>query len=186
MMPEISLNILDVAENSVRAEADHITIDVSADSAADRLTVLIIDDGFGMDKEQVAHVIDPFFTTRTTRKVGLGVPFFKLAAELSGGSFEIDSVKGEGTTVRAVFGLTNVDRMPLGDISGTIKTLIMMHEDIRFTFRFGYDGNAFELDTAELREILGDDISFQEPEVSAYISEYLEGNIAEVLDGKTI
>ncbi|MCR5161369.1 MAG: ATP-binding protein [Lachnospiraceae bacterium] len=186
MMPEISLNILDVAENSVRAGADHITIDISADTAADQLTVQIIDNGCGMDAEQVAHVIDPFYTTRTTRRVGLGVPFFKLAAELSGGNFGIDSVKGEGTTVKAVFGLSNVDRMPLGDIGGTMLTLITMHEEIRFTYRFEYDGSGFDLDTAELREVLGDDISFKEAEVSAYISEYLSENTAEILNGRTI
>ena len=185
-MPEISLNIHDVTENSTRAGADHITIEVRSDSSADTLTVVIADNGCGMDKEQLERVIDPFFTTRTTRRIGLGVPFFKLAAELSGGSFHIDSVKGEGTTVTAVFGLTNVDRMPLGDITGTIHTLILMHEDVRFTFRFAYDDREFELDTAELREILGDDISFKEAEVSAYISEYLSENISEVLDGRII
>ena len=91
MMPEISLNVLDVAENSTRAKASLVTITVEADTAADLLTIRIIDDGCGMTPEQVEKVTDPFFTTRTTRRVGLGVPFFKLAAEMSGGDFSIDS-----------------------------------------------------------------------------------------------
>ena len=116
MMPEISLNVLDVAENSVRAKASHVLIDVSASTAEDRLTIVIEDDGCGMTEEQVNRVIDPFFTTRTTRRVGLGVPFYKMAAELSGGSFSIKSQPGVGTTTTAVFVLSSVDRMPLGDM----------------------------------------------------------------------
>ena len=126
MMPEISLNILDVAENSVRADASYIEITVSVQPEDDTLTVIIRDDGCGMTPEQVLSVQDPFFTTRTTRKVGLGVPFFKQAAESTDGSFQIDSEKGKGTTVKAVFGLSHIDRMPLGDISSTIQTLIVL------------------------------------------------------------
>ena len=121
MMPEISLNILDVAENSVRAEASLVEITVSVQPEEDTLTVVIRDDGCGMTKEQAARVQDPFFTTRTTRKVGLGVPFFKQAAESTGGSFRIDSEKGKGTTVKAVFGLSHIDRMPLGEISAPLS-----------------------------------------------------------------
>ena len=127
MMTEISLNILDVAENSTRAGASLVSITVSADTKADRLTVVIEDDGCGMTEEQLARVTDPFFTTRTTRKVGLGVPFFKEAAELTGGSFAIQSEPGKGTSVTAVFVLSSIDRMPLGDISATIHNLVVYH-----------------------------------------------------------
>ena len=101
MMTEISLNILDVAENSTKAGATLVTITVEADFGADQLTVTIEDNGCGMTSEQVERVTDPFFTSRTTRKVGLGVPFFKYAAESTGGSFRIDSTVGVGTTVTA-------------------------------------------------------------------------------------
>lgn len=185
MMPEISLNVLDVAENSTRARASLVTITVEADTAADTLTIVIADDGCGMTPEQVSQVTDPFFTTRTTRKVGLGVPFFKLAAELSGGSFSIESTVGAGTTVTAIFGLSSVDRMPLGDMTSTMHSLITMHEDTDFLYRYTYDGDSFELATAELREILGG-VSFQEPEVSQYIREYLKENEAEVTKGRSI
>lgn len=175
MMPEISLNILDVAENSTRAGAKLVTVTVDADVLNDRLTVLIGDDGCGMTPEQVSRVTDPFFTSRTTRKVGLGVPFFKLAAESAGGSFEIRSAPGKGTEVKAVFGLSHIDRMPLGDISTTMHTLIVYHPDTDFVYTYRYNGSGFTLDTREFREILGD-VPFGEPEVSSYIMEYLTEN----------
>ena len=168
-MPEISLNILDVAENSVRAEASLVEITVSVQPEEDTLTVVIRDDGCGMTQEQMARVQDPFFTTRTTRKVGLGVPFFKQAAESTGGSFRIDSEKGKGTTVKAVFGLSHIDRMPLGDISATVQTLIVFNEHIDFRYTYEYGTRSFVLDTREMREMLGEGISFSEPEVSAFI-----------------
>ena len=185
MMPEISLNVLDVAENSTRAGAKHVAILVEADSAKDTLTIVIDDDGCGMTPEQVQHVTDPFFTTRKTRRVGLGVPFFKLAAEMSGGRFSIVSEPGKGTTVTAVFGLAHVDRMPLGDMTSTMHSLITMHEDTDFLYRYTYDGDSFELSTAEMKEILGD-VSFNEPEISQYIREFLRENEAEVTKGRSI
>src|SRR5699024_1384129 len=117
-----------------RAGAKLITILVKADTRQDTLTVSIQDNGCGMTTEQISQVTDPFFTTRTTRKVGLGVPFFKYAAESTGGSFSIESEKGKGTVVTAVFGLSHIDRMPLGDISSTIHTLITCHPDTEFVY----------------------------------------------------
>lgn len=186
MMPEISLNILDVAENSVRAEASLVEITVSVQPEKDTLTVVIKDDGCGMTPEQVSQVQDPFFTTRTTRKVGLGVPFFKQAAESTEGSFRIDSEKGKGTTVKAVFTLSHIDRMPLGDISSTVHTLIVFNEHIDFRYTYEYADRSFTLDTREMRELLGEEISFSEPEVSAFIREYLEMNKAEADGGAEI
>ena len=123
-MTEISLNVLDVAENSIRAEASLVEIHIIADTKADTLTIRIKDDGRGMTQDQIAHVEDPFFTTRTTRRVGLGVPFFKMAALATGGSFHIESTPGIGTAVVAVFILSPLARLPLGDISTTISTFI--------------------------------------------------------------
>ena len=178
-MTEISLNILDVAENSTRAGASLVTILIDISSADDTLKVVIADDGCGMTPEQVAKVTDPFFTTRTTRKVGLGVPFFKMAAESSGGSFDIVSEVNVGTTVTAIFGLTNIDRMPLGDITSTIHNLIIYHPESDFYYRYSVNGESFILDTREMREILGG-VPFDVPEVSAYIREYLEENKQEI------
>ena len=131
-MTEISLNILDVAENSIRAKASLIEIVVEADISENRLIVMIKDNGCGMSPEQVEQVTDPFFTTRKTRKVGLGIPFFKMAALSVDGDFKIVSQEGEGTLVRAEFRLNHIDRMPLGDINGTIYTLIHFNPDIDF------------------------------------------------------
>lgn len=185
MMPEISLNILDIAENSVRAGASRIEITVEADTGKDTLTVTVKDDGCGMTQEQTAQVQDPFFTTRTTRKVGLGIPFFKQAAESTGGTFRIESVKDSGTVVRAVFGLSHIDRMPLGDISATIHTLIIFNETINFRYTYIWDGKSFVLDTGQMREMLGD-ISFSEKEVSDFIRDYLETNKKETDGGADI
>lgn len=183
MMPELSLNILDVAENSTRAGAPLTQITVAADTAADTLTITIADNGCGMTEEQCAQVCDPFFTTRTTRKVGLGVPFFKQAAESTGGSFSITSALGVGTTVIAVFGLYHIDRMPLGDMTSTIHTLITMHPTLDFCYTYQIDDRSFTLDTREFREILGG-VPLDTPEVSGYIRDYLTENKQEV-DGDT-
>ena len=127
MMPELSLNILDVAENSIRANASLVEILVLADTIKDVLTISIKDNGCGMSAEQIKKVEDPFFTTRTTRKVGLGIPFFKQAALSTNGSFTIESKQNEGTVVVASFTLSHIDRMPLGDITSTIHMLITVH-----------------------------------------------------------
>ncbi|MBR4342926.1 MAG: ATP-binding protein [Lachnospiraceae bacterium] len=184
MMPEISLNILDVAQNSVKAGASLVTLECLIDTKADTLTVIIDDDGCGMSKEQVEAVTDPFFTTRTTRKVGLGVPFFKMAAESTGGSFEILSEQGKGTKVTSVFVLSSIDRMPLGDMVSTVHMLITQNGKMDLVYRYNVDGTEFMLDTREMRAVLGDDVSFMEPEVSEYIREYLKENTAEVNNGQ--
>ncbi|MGC4019103.1 MAG: ATP-binding protein [Muricomes sp.] len=186
MMPEISLNILDVAENSVRAGASLIEIGVSILVEMDTLTVVIKDNGCGMSSEQVEKVQDPFYTTRTTRKVGLGVPFFKQAAESAEGSFSIVSELGKGTVVKAVFKLSHIDRMPLGDINTTIYTLVVFNEQIHFRYTYQYNDNEFVLDTREIREILGEDISFSNPEVSSFIKEYLKSGKEETDQGAEI
>lgn len=184
MMPEISLNVLDVAENSIRAEASLVQILVTVDLEGNRLEIQIKDDGKGMTEEQMAKVTDPFFTTRTTRKVGLGIPFFKLAAEATGGSFQIESKVGEGTDVTTVFQLDHIDRMPLGDINSTIHTLIVYNPQTDFLYRYTYGQESFDLDTRQMKEILGG-VPLDAPEVSAYIKEYLDENKLET-DGGAI
>ena len=155
-MPEISLNVLDVAENSTRAGASLVTITVDADFAADKLTVIIDDNGC--------------------------VPFFKLAAESTGGSFAITSQPGAGTTVTAVFVLSHIDRMPLGDINTTIHTLVVYHPETDFVYRYRYNDSSFTLDTREFRQVLGD-VPFDMPEISAYIMDYLNENKQETDGG---
>jgi len=183
MMPEISLSILDVAENSTRAKASLVRIGIEIDTVKDTMVLTIDDDGCGMTEEQVKRVEDPFFTTRTTRKVGLGVPFLKQAALAANGDFSIASEVGRGTNVRAVFQYSNIDRMPLGDISHTIQQLVVYHPETDFLYTYSYNGRSFALDTREMREILGD-VPFSEPEVQEYILSYLTENKQEVDHGQ--
>jgi len=178
-MPEISLNILDVAQNSVTAGAMLTEIVIGVDRAADAMEVAISDDGRGMTQEQAIKAADPFFTTRTTRKVGLGLPFLKMAAEITGGSFVIESAVGKGTSTRAAFGLAHIDRMPIGDIAATMTTLIGSNPDIDFLLRYRVDDNEFTLDTREIRTIL-EGIPLSEPDVLAYIAGYINEHIDDI------
>ena len=185
MMTELSLHILDIAENSTKAGASLVQITVDVNLLVDRITITIADDGCGMSEEQLASVTDPFFTTRTTRKVGLGVPFFKQAAECTDGSFSITSAVGTGTTVTASFGYSHIDRIPLGDLNSTIYTLITMHPNCDFLYTYRVGEASFVLDTRIFRELL-DGIPFDTPDVSAYIKAYLSENEEEVNNGKPI
>jgi hypothetical protein len=182
MMTELSLNVLDIVNNSIRANADLIEITVQINNDTDQLIISITDNGCGMTKEQLSKVEDPFYTTRTTRGVGLGVPFFKMAALSTGGDFTILSTPGIGTKVRAAFGLSHIDRMPLGDMNSTMHTLITMNTNIDFLYTYQIDDRSFHLDTREFREILGE-VPFHSPEISAYIKEYLYENQKEVDEG---
>ena len=174
-MQELSLNVLDVAQNSVSAGASLIEIGVAEDTAADRLTIVIKDNGCGMTAEQVQKVIDPFYTTRTTRKVGLGVPLFKMAAEMTGGSFNIESTPNVGTTVTAVFVPSHLDCMPLGDITATVCSLIQCNPDRDFCYTYSWNGSSFSADTRQFRQVL-EGIPLNSPEVINFISEFIEEN----------
>lgn len=181
-MRELSLNVMDVAQNSVRAEATLVRITVTESDKDDRLVIEIADNGCGMTQEQVQQVIDPFFTTRTTRKVGLGVPLFKLSAEQTGGSFDIQSEKGVGTTTTASYVKSHVDMTPLGDINSTVKILIQCNPQIDFVYTCTTDNGSFTLDTRELREVLGD-VSLDTPDVLLWIGDYLEENTKNIYGG---
>jgi len=176
MMPELSLNILDVAQNSVSAGASLIEISLKADSRSNLLALTIADNGCGMSPEQVQNVTDPFFTSRTTRKVGLGIPFLKMAAELAGGTFRIESQVSCGTVTEATFRLNDFDRMPLGDMAGTMASLIATSPDSDWILRMEQDGRSFTMDTRVFREIL-QGIPLNEPEVLRYIRDFIEENI---------
>ncbi|WP_029502833.1 ATP-binding protein [Lachnoclostridium phytofermentans] len=182
MMPEISLNVLDVAQNSIRADATLIAITVTVNRNKDTLTIAIKDNGCGMTKDQVTRVLDPFYTTRTTRKIGLGIPFFQHAAIATGGNFSIESVVGEGTVVTASFILSHIDRMPLGDMTSTMHTLITLNNRIDFLYTYTVDNRSFTLDTREFRMIL-DGVPFNTPDVSNYIRDFLSENKQEVDQG---
>lgn len=171
-MKELSLHLLDVAKNSVTAGAAHVSITLDEDSDG-WLTLTIADDGRGMAPEFLAQVTDPFTTTRTTRKVGLGLPLLRLTAEQTGGSLDIQSTLGVGTTLTARFQRQHLDCPPLGDLPGAVALLIQGSPDIELTYRHTTPKGEAALTTAELRDILGDDVSLAEPEIFAWIQDYL-------------
>lgn len=150
-MEDLSLHVLDIAENSIGAKASRIEIKVVEDIGRDLLMIEIEDNGQGMDEESIKRVLDPFFTTRTTRKVGLGLPLLSQAARESGGDFEIESKVGRGTRVKATFGYSHIDRKPLGNMEATLTTLIAGNPNIDFIYKHKKDGLEYRLDTKEIR-----------------------------------
>ena len=183
-MKEISLHLLDIAENSIAAESKNISVHVHEDMSHDRLTACVIDDGRGMEAATAQQVQDPFYTTRTTRSVGLGIPLLKLAAEQADGSFSLQSEPGHGTWVEAEFRHSHIDRMPLGDLSSTFLTLLISHPQIDWTFLYRVtDKNErsrdFLFESAELRSELGD-ISLTEPQVLTFLRSIFEEGIEEI------
>lgn len=181
-MRELSLNILDIAQNSISANASLITIEVAENTIENTLLIGIYDNGKGMSEEQVKSVIDPFFTTRTTRKVGMGIPLFKMAAEQTGGSLEIKSELGVGTEVRALFKTDSVDFTPLGDVASTIQMLITMNTDRDFVYKLKVNEKEFICDTREIKEILGD-VPLDTYEVSQWLKDFIVENSNEIYGG---
>ena len=183
MFSEISLHILDIVQNSISARASLIEITVNIDNTSDTLTVIIKDNGSGMTDDELSKSVDPFYTTRTTRKNGFGVPFFKAASEMTGGSFEISSEKVKGTAVKAVFVLSSIDRMPLGNMTDTLISLIDTNCRIDFIYNYSVDERSFTLDTRQLKKTLGN-VPIDLPEVTEFLTRYLDDNTAEVSGGR--
>ncbi len=172
MLRELALHILDIAENGLHAGASLVTIEVTEDLAADRLTIRVVDNGRGMAADLAARVADPFVTTRTTRRVGLGLPFLKQAAELCNGSLTIDSAQGRGTVVSATFQHSHVDRMPLGDLPGTMLTLVVGYPQADFVLKHVRGTQVYEFDSRPIKAELGD-LPLSEPAVIGYLKQAL-------------
>ena len=177
-MKELSLNVLDIAKNSVKAGAS--LIGISLIEKDNLLTLTITDNGCGMTPEVLQGVVNPFYTTRTTRKVGLGIPLLSLAAEQTGGTVSITSrhesthPANHGTEVVATFYTNHIDFTPIGDLISTIETLIMGSPEIDFVFTHQANGLDVGLDTREMRQILGEDVSLASFEIIQWIREYLQ------------
>ena len=176
-MKELSLNVLDITKNSVKAGAT--LIDITLLEEGNLLTLTITDNGCGMTPEVVENVMNPFYTTRTTRKVGMGVPLLMLAAEQTGGRMTIESrhedafPQDHGTVVTATFYTDHIDFTPIGDLVSTMETLIMGSPEIDFTFLHDMNGRRVELDTRELRAVLGEDVPLDSYEVISWIGGFL-------------
>lgn len=156
MMEELSLHILDIAENGISAGARVINISVDIRKGQDLMIIEIRDNGKGMDSKTLERIRDPFFTTRITRKIGLGISFLDELAELTGGRLDIESIPGVGTTVKLELPISHPDRPPLGDIISTLITLSIMNTEIQITYLERRDGKVWSFDSNEIREFLED------------------------------
>lgn len=167
-MKELSLHLLDIAENSINAESSHITIIVEENSIDDRLTLTVKDNGRGMSEEMTQKIVDPFITSRTTRKVGLGIPLLKAAAEMCDGFFRIHSSPGVGTELIVQFQRSHIDRMPLGDLAGTILHLVVGNPHIHWTFIYKVNEDLYEFDDQLIKQEL-EGIPLSEPVILSFI-----------------
>lgn len=178
-MQDLSLHILDIVENSLRAGAKKVEIRIEEDLHKNRLTIEIKDDGQGMDEERQASALDPFFTTKKTRRVGLGLPLFQESCQMCNGEFLLESQPGKGTKVRAVFPHAHIDRKPLGNLGETLIALIVGHPEVDIFYEHKRDGVQFVLDTREIKEQL-EGVPLNDPEVISFLRSYINSQMAEL------
>ena len=178
-MLELSLHILDVVENSTRAGATNIEITLVEDTCKDTLSLEIEDNGSGMSEDVLKKAMDPFFTTKTVRDVGLGLPMLAQAAERTDGKFIIESKGGEGTRVAVEFKLSHIDRQPLGDIASTLVTLIAGNTDVDFIYRHKHNDREYILDTRDVKREI-DDVPINHVEVLHFIREHVQEGLKEI------
>lgn len=178
-MLELSLHILDIVENSTRAGAKTVEIIIREETDKDLLAIEINDDGSGMDETTLKRLTDPFFTTKSVRKIGLGLPLLAQAAEAAGGKLAVKSSPGKGTAVTALFKLNHIDRQPLGDMASTLVAMITGNPDRDFIYRHWHDGNDYLLDTREIKEGI-EDMEITHPEVLNFLRENIKKGIADI------
>jgi len=175
-MQELSLHILDIVQNSVRAKATKIEILINENIHNNQLEIEIKDNGKGIDKKLVQEIKNPFSTTRTTRKIGLGIPLLLEACIRCGGDLNIQSSVGIGTTIHAVLEHNHIDRAPMGDVVNTITMLILSSPEIRYILTYCVDGSKFVMDTNEIKDIL-QGVPINDLSVIKWIETYLQENI---------
>ncbi len=178
-MKELSLHILDIVQNSIKANASLIELQINENNAKNILEITIIDNGCGMDEETVKNVTNPFFTTRTTRKIGLGLPLLEEAALRCNGNFKITSEINVGTTVYCSFEKNNIDRSPIGDMATTIMTLLNSIENWELIYIHTVDDKRFDFSTVKIKEIL-DGASINSPEILLWIKEYVAESVQDL------
>jgi hypothetical protein len=178
-MKDLSLHILDIVQNSIRAKATLISIGITEYLEKNQLIITITDDGSGMTPEQLERAVDPFYTSRTTRKVGLGLALFKQNAEMSGGSFLLESELEKGTKVTATFELNHLDRPAMGDLTGTLLLLICASGGPDYVFKHQTPMGEFELDTRTIRQAL-ENVPITHPDVRSFLKEMLRGNLEQI------
>ncbi len=178
-MRDISMHILDIIGNSVRAEASVVEVTLIEDALEDEVSLVIKDNGKGMDNETINKALDPFFTSRKTRKVGLGIPLLQQNAQLSGGDLYITSEPGKGTEIKAVFVRSNIDRPPLGDIPGTVSLMVSGNPKVDFIYKHQIDNEEFIFNSIEIKEVL-DGVDITNPGVIKFMKEMIRENLEEI------
>ncbi len=173
------MHILDIIGNSVRAMASLIEVSVIENTKEDTLVFSVKDDGYGMDEKTIKNALDPFFTSRKTRKVGLGIPLLQQNAQLSEGELNIKSRVGEGTVIEALFIRSHIDRPPLGDIPSTISLMISGNPSVDFVYTHSMDGDTFVIDSREIKQIL-DGVEITKPSVVKFLKQMVEENLVEI------
>lgn len=175
-MKELSLHILDIVQNSIRAKATKVEVIINENLKGNILEIIINDNGKGMPKDLIEQIKNPFATTRTTRKVGLGIPLLLEACQRCNGDLEIQSTEGIGTKLRAYFNHNHIDRAPMGDLVNTITMLILSSPEIRYIVTYFINDQAFTMDTKEVKEIL-QGVPINDLDVIKWLEEYLNENI---------
>lgn len=178
----MAMHMMDIAQNSIRAGAANILIDFYENTVEETLTFRVEDDGVGMDEEKISKLTDPFYTTRETREVGLGVPFLKMTCEQAGGCLDVFSEIDKGTVIEAKYMTNNPDCLPLGDIAGYLTMLLKANPDIHFIFRYRIDKMLFKLDTEELIEL---EIELNQPGMTALLKSFITGNLTDVYTNRS-
>ncbi len=181
-MNDLSLHIIDIIQNSISAGAKAIKLIVVENLIDDKLIISVEDNGKGIERDKLKQLADPFFTSRTTRKVGLGIPLFKQSAVQSGGDLVIESEVGVGTKVTASFVNSHIDRPPLGDLPNTVVLMISSNPSLFFEFKYIFNHNEFSINTDEINEALGGSPIY-EPSVIRYLTELIRENIEELKHG---
>jgi len=176
---ELALHILDIVENSVRAGATLIDILVREDHLKDRFLMRITDNGGGMTREEREKALDPFYTTKKVRRVGLGLPMLSDAADRTGGKMTLRSEPGAGTVVEAVLGLSHIDRQPMGNIVSTLITIIVGNPGIDLLYRHEVDGRAYLLDTRDIKKAL-EDVPLDHPDVTGFLREHIAEGLTDI------
>jgi hypothetical protein len=180
MLEDLSQHVLDIAENSTSAGATEVTIEINEDETLNILSMIVQDNGRGMRPDLLAHATDPFTTTRTTRRVGMGLPFLKQSAELCGGELILHSKLGEGTRTEATFAYDNIDRPPMGDIPATVMALFMGHPEIDWKYTHSVNGAKFSISTEEILEALDDRELLRQTEVGLWIRDRVKESLEEM------
>ena len=174
-MRELSLHILDLVQNAIEAGSSKIQLEIEEDTVLDTLCIKVADNGRGMSVDEVSKVTNPFTTTRTTRKVGLGLSLIDMSTQHCGGSLTIDSAVGKGTTVTACYRYSHIDRPPLGPMQPTLVTILVANPDIDFSYRHRFNQQSFEFHSQDIKEILGD-IPLTQPEVLIWLNQFLSNH----------